>query len=65
MPVLAAPCEGETTMLLNEPAEDNVRAGEEAVVSGSPSNTPSTREDSVDARRELKLDECTISYAET
>ncbi|KAH7093803.1 hypothetical protein FB567DRAFT_516101 [Paraphoma chrysanthemicola] len=61
MPVIAAPCEGETTMLLNEPAEDNVRAGEEAVVSGSPSNTPSTREDSVDARRELKLDECTIS----
>ncbi|KAH7082504.1 hypothetical protein BKA63DRAFT_598668 [Paraphoma chrysanthemicola] len=59
--VLAATCEGETTIFLNEPGEDNVHAGEEVVVVDNPLTTPSTSVEIEDARRELELDRCTIS----
>jgi hypothetical protein len=65
VPVVAALCKGEITMSLDQPAENNVYAGEEVVVVGNPSTTPKTSVDSEDARRELEWNESTILYAET
>jgi hypothetical protein len=64
VPAVAAPCEGETTMFLDQPAENNVHAGEEVVVVDNPSTTPNTSVDSEDVRRESELNESIISYTE-
>jgi hypothetical protein len=61
VPVVAAPYEGETTVFLDQPAENNVHAGEGVVVIDDPSTTPNTSVDSEDARRESELNESTIS----
>jgi hypothetical protein len=61
---------GEATTFLDQPAENNVHAGEEVVVADDPSAIPSTSVDNeaaADARRESNLEpnKSTISYAET
>jgi hypothetical protein len=68
--VIATPCGDETTILLDQPAENNVHAGEEVVGVNNPSTTPSTSVDNeagADTRRESNMEsnESTISYAET
>ena len=68
--VIATPCGDETTILLDQPAENNVHAREEVVGVNNPSTTLSTSVDNeaaADTRRESNMEsnESTISYAET
>ncbi|PVH90918.1 hypothetical protein DM02DRAFT_664540 [Periconia macrospinosa] len=55
--VIAAPGEGRSTMSLDQPAENNVHAGEELVVAGKSPTTPGTNADeaTADARQLSKL----------
>ncbi|KAH8622003.1 hypothetical protein J4E82_011436 [Alternaria postmessia] len=66
MCAIAVSCESEASMFLDQPAENNVHAGEEVevVVVDNPSATPSTSVDSEvakDTTREPELDETMIS----
>jgi hypothetical protein len=67
--VIAAPGEGETTISLDQPAKNNVNAGEEVVILEDLPATPDTSADeaAVDAGKQSNLEpyKSTISYAET
>jgi hypothetical protein len=67
--VNAASSEGETTTFVDQPAENNIHAGEEVVVADDPPTTPGTSADeaAADARKrsKLKTHESITSYVET